>query len=284
MDEIFEFEGFDGPEGSSNSLPLTESPSRLGILDRLKIASVVAKYELSRTTPPPTVIEIIGEKGTSIVVKDLYDSAAGITYFVIYRNADNTHSPMIKVPQDKFRSVYFEDLYDCRVFVMTKLVRVFFRECNSCQISLRQPIVGMAEFYKCKDTNINIRIPVDDDSDNPPIPLTRIEDCRDFHIFQSNNDLVYVVKLCESVTGTIICPYSKKREATYNLGKLFWNVEEQNLVCLSRKDGFGIVPMTYNLNNIDQIIFMDPQKESKDDMAIFGTTPTIAKTPFYRNQ
>lgn len=279
MDEIFEFEGFsfDPPK---NVPPILESPPRIGILDRLKIASVVAKYELSRESPPPAVLEIIGEKGTSIVVKDYYDAANGVTYFVIYRNADYANAPMIKVPRDKFRSVYFEDLYDCRVFVMTKLIRVFFRECNSCQISLRQPIVGMAEFYKCRDTNINIRIPVDEDDENPPIPLTRIEDCSNFHIFQSNDDLVYIVKLCESVTGTIICPESKKRESTYDLGKIFWRVEEQNLVCLSRSDGFGTVPMAYNLNNIDQILFIDPQRESQEDIALFGTTPTVANTPF----
>ncbi len=277
MDEIFEFEGFSSD--LENTIPV--SPSRLGILDRLKIASIVAKYELTRQLPPPPVLEIIGEKGTSIVVKDSYDAATGITYFVIYRNTDDTNTPMIKVPRDKFRSVYFEDLYDCRVFVMTKLIRVFFRECNSCQISLRQPIVGMAEFYKCRDTNINIRIPVNDEIDeNPPIPLTRIEDCRNFHIFQSNDDLVYVIKLCESVTGTIICANTKKREATYNLGKLFWNAEEQNLVCLSRIDGFGVVNLEYNLNNIDQIIFIDPQRESSEDVTLFGTTPTIARTPF----
>ncbi len=278
MDGIFEFEGF-SPD-TENVPSNTVSPVRLGILDRLKIASVVAKYELSKQASPPAVLEIIGEKGTSIVVKDHYDSTNGVTYFIIYRNADNMNAPMIKVPLDKFRSVYFGDLYDCRVFVMTKLIRVFFRECNSCQISLRQPIVGMAEFYKCRDTNINIRIPVDEPDDNPPIPLTRIEDCSNFHIFQSNDDLVYVIKLCESVTGTIICPETKKREATYNLGKLFWNAEEQNLVCLSREDGFGVVRLEYNLNNIDQILFIDPQKENQEDTIIFGTTPTIAKTPF----
>jgi hypothetical protein len=278
MDEIFELEGFENPENIQNGY---ESPSRLGILDRLKIASIVAKNDLLRQSPPPTVLEIIGEKGTSIVVRDTYDNTNGITYFVIYRNADDANSPMIKVPRNKFRSVYFENLYDCRVFVMTKLVRVFFRACDSCQISLRQPIVGMAEFYKCQNTNINIRIPVDEEiDDNPPIPLTRIEDCRDFHIFQSNDDLVYMIKLCESVTGTIICANTKVREATYNLGKLFWNVEEQNLVCLSRKDGFGVVRLEYNLNNIDQILFIDPQRESQEDMELFGTTPVIAKTPF----
>jgi hypothetical protein len=214
------------------------------------------------------------------VVKDCYDSTTGITYFIIYRNADSTHAPMIKVPRDKFRSVYFGDLYDCRVFVLSKLIRVFFRECNSCQISLRQPIVGMAEFYKCRDTNINIRIPnLEEFEENPPIPLTRIEDCRNFHIYQSVDDLVYVVKLCEKVTGTIIDPSTGKREATYNLGKLFWNEEEQNLICLSRTDGFGTVPMTYNLNNIDQIVFIDPLNDPSEDI-IFGTTPTIAKTPF----
>ncbi|GAG48874.1 unnamed protein product, partial [marine sediment metagenome] len=90
MDGIFEFEGFSPEENVPSN---TESPSRLGILDRLKIASVVAKYELSRQTSPPAVLEIIGEKGTSIVVKDHYDSTNGITYFIIYRNADVTNAP-----------------------------------------------------------------------------------------------------------------------------------------------------------------------------------------------
>lgn len=222
---------------------------QLNISDRLKIASLSAKNELLNKEPPPSTLEIIGEENTSITIKDKVEN--GVLYFVIRRGTDG-NSPIIKVRNDKFRSVYFEDLFDCRVFVMTKLVRVFFKECQSCQISIRQPVVGMVEFFKCTDTNVNIR--VTSSHDLSPIPLTRLENCQNFHIFQSNNELIYIVKLCENVTGTIVNFETNAREITYNLGKLFWNEEEQNIVCLSREEGFEMIPLEYYLNDIEHMI------------------------------
>ena len=127
-----------------------------------------------------------------------------------------------------------------------------FHGCSGCQISLRAPIVGMAEFFHCKLTNINIRIPDGD------IPVTRIESCKDLHIFQSNEWLVYLIYMSVDVCGTIVDQFSGARQSAYELGKLFWKDQCQTFICLSRMEGFAAIPMEYVLNDLAHHIIVKP--------------------------
>ncbi len=258
---------------------------------RLKQAATIARQELATKGLPPLVIKIENENDVCIVITEC-ESKGGDKYFIIYKNANSKNSPLIKVPVNKYRYVYFKGLIECRVFVVTKLIRLMFQECKNCQICLRSPVIGMVEFYKCKNTNAHIRIPILQSKNGkkdktPPIPITRIEECQHFNIFQSNDELVYLIKLCDKIEGIIIDPITKERQSRYNLGKLFWSHQEQTLICLSRDQGFASAPMKYALNNISQhIIVKGPNTSDLDDgldPSILGTTPPVAKSYLNKN-
>lgn len=271
-----------GPKPDPNTINIPDDISR-----SLKEAALRLKKEMEDVKPPHPVIEIKGETGRCIVVKELIDQE-NEAYLVICRNSD----PLFKVKKSVFRHVQFTSLTDCRVFVLAKMVRVFFMRCEGCQFSIRSPLIGPLEFYKCKNSHLNIRIPetlVDREaaSWSHPIPLVMVEDCPQFHIYQSNRELVYVIKLCESVTGNIIDPKTKERKASYRLGKIFWGEQERTLVLLSRSQGFASVPDTYALNNMAHHLMVRPLGSDSDDSDtdvrvedLFGTTPPVAKSGF----
>ncbi len=293
-----------GPKPDPNTVDIPNNISR-----SLKEAALRLKKEMEYVEPPRPVIEIKGETGQCIVVKELEDPAGSKTYLVIYRNSDSTGDFLYKVEKSLFRHVQFTSLSDCRVFVLAKMVRVFFMRCEGCQFSIRSPLIGPLEFYKCKNSHLSIRIPEalfcsaasqrDCGAESQscgaasqrdcvhPIPLVMVEDCPQFNIYQSNRELVYVIKLCESVTGNIIDPKTKERKATYRLGKIFWGEQERTLVLLSRSQGFASVPDTYALNNMAHHLMIRPLglEDSDSDPEIkvedlFGTTPPAAKSGF----
>lgn len=251
--------------------------------ERLETAAQLAANALAhRISDVPETIVISKEKHCSILIDERLDESTGITYFVVYCDA----VLRIKVPKEKFRYVYFEDLLDCRVFIKCKLLRIMFKNVSNSQISLRAPVIGIVEFYRCNSSNLSIRIPVLINDGNPPIPVTTIEDCREFNIFQSVDTLVYLVKLCNDVSGTIVDYSSGARIIRYDLGKLFWELQERTLVCLSRSEGFAAVPMQYALNDLEHHVIIRSREEEQemeiDEMetvadvnTLFGTTPPV---------
>jgi hypothetical protein len=216
---------------------------------RLKEAAALAIRDLTSSEGENIIlstIEILNHKNTSITIDEITDSNDSTKkYLVVYSGTDQL---LFKDEINKLRYIYLSNLYDCRVFVKCKLLRIMFHKCNKCQISLRASVVGMAEFFDCWLTNINIRIL------NGDIPLTRIESCKDIHIFQSNSYLVYLVYTSVDVTGTIVDQNSGARQTDYELGKLFWDEQGQIFICLSREEGFAMTPMKYILNDISHNI------------------------------
>ncbi len=272
---------------------------KLEILNRLKIASMVAKLELTnKAHSVPHVLEIKNESNTCIVVKEYIYPGSDDVYFLIYKNADSEDSPIIKIPKNKLQSIYFSNLHDCRVFIRCKIVRVFFHKCTSSQIALRCPVVGMAEFYECKNISLQIRLPEcpidhprsmklgfnnDNNKDSTQLPLlTRVENCDKFDIFQSNESLIYIIKGCKNISGTIIDYNTKERLDKYNLSDNMWNYGVQRIICLSRDNGFGAASMEYNLNNIEQLMYLEPKNTPVDnnDLMMLGTTPPVS-TPMF---
>ncbi len=244
--------------------------------ERLVEAAIFAKEKIRNEEIEDIMpaIEIKNESDCSIIIQNSVDEQRGKEYFFIYRNS----SPLIGLPKNKYRRIYFCNLRNCRIFVKCKLAWIMFKNCVDCHISLKSSIIGMAEFFKCTNTNINIRIPAED---NPPRFITRIEECKDFNIYQNNDSLVYIVKLSVNITGTITDPQTNERQSNYNLGKLVWDTQEQNLFCLSRAEGFAMVPIQYALNNLSHhIMTKTPEEsdivdESTIDLSIFGSTPPI---------
>ncbi len=261
--------------------------------ERLATAAKLAENQLiSKASDIPETIVISNETRRSIIVDEvsIRDGGTEKTYFVVYCGPPGvTAEQRIKVPNEKFRHIYFENLVDCRIFVKCKLLRIMFKNVSNSQISIRSPVIGLAEFYKCDSSNLFIRIPshVNVDDINPPIPVTTIENCKQFSIFQSVDTLVYLVKLCIDVSGTIVDLSSGARIANYNLGKMFWNENERMLVCLSKSEGFAAVPMQYVLNDLEQHVIIRPPESEIDERdkpqslpptdvnSLFGTTPPV---------
>lgn len=233
------------------------------------------QIENSELEPPHPVIEIAKKKKKCIVVKEiLHDSEK---YLVIYHNSED--EPMFKERTSKFHHVQFSFLEDCRVFILSKLVRVFFMRCKNCQVSIRSPLIESLEFFECKNSQLNVRLP---ESSTPQIPLILIENCPNFDIYQSNKELVYIIKLSHSVTGNIIDPKTKERLARYNLGKTIWDEQERMFVLLSREQGFSAVPDLYSLHSLNHHLLirsLEPEDVvfQEDVNALFGTTPPVAK-------
>lgn len=272
--------GFDGMNVDEGIFEMDGEPRNVEVLDnisfRLKEAANVAIRELESIRAIPSTIEILNQKNTSIVIDEISDSRdPSKKYIVVYGGGQSSAEPLFRDEVGKLRYVYLRNLSDCRVFVKCKLLRIMFHECNKCQVSLRAPVVGMADFFHCKLTNINIRIPDGD------IPVTRIESCKDLHIFQSNECLVYLIYMSIDVSGTIIEHSSGARQSNYELGKLFWEDQCQTFICLSRSEGFAAAPMEYVLNDlVHHIIVRPPENKvtvgvSHSREELFGTTPPV---------
>jgi hypothetical protein len=241
----------------------------------LETATKAAKKSLAHKLLQPA-IEIVNESYCSIVVKDYIDDDYR-TYFLIYRLIDdNEATTMLKIPHTTYRYIYFYNCVNCKIFIKNKLLRVMFHRCQNCYVALRCPIIGMAEFYKCDTVKINICVEINKHSqqDCSPIPITRIEDCDGIKIFQSNDSLIYLVKMACNVSVTVIHPVTEKNH--YDIGKTIWGLQEQILFCVTTRNVLA-TPIDYQLNTINHHII---QKESSptDDAnqeQEYGTPPII---------
>lgn len=269
----------------------------------LKKAALFAKNEIkeNKVNRSPA-IEIGGESNCSIVIDIVKRTGTDEELFLIYRHSESKLLPLYRVPVGKYRFVYIHDLVDCRIFVKCKLLKLMFQNCKKTQISIRTPIIGGIELFQCKHTNISIRIPSNnatssmegsifnegydlknkkikeyDKNVTLPVPLIRLENCRELKIFQSNESLVYIIKCCIGVSGTIVDQDTGERLSRYDLGKLIWSEQQQNLICLSKNNGFASVSMKYALNDIGHHLHIKPP--NKYDKYVSGSTPVFSKTP-----
>lgn len=253
------------------------------LTQRLKAAAEFAANEANSQGSTSLAVFISDLNECSIVVDEVSSLKSSLDrdYFIIYKTYKGDPVPLFKAPIGKYRYVYFRNVNNSRIFVKTKLLKVFFHDCTSTQISLRKPVIGAVEFFRCKSVNLSVRIDEED-----PIPLTRLEECKDFHILQSTECLEYIVKSCVDVSGTIVDRITGKRGTRYELGKIFWDEQEQVLICLSRRDGFAAASYTYALNDLSQHIIAlppGPSEESRNSSTpspspsetVFGTTPPM---------
>ena len=251
----------------------------INLQERLNRAALYAKMSLESSPDINPAVVISDESRCSIVINEVEDERTGEEYFVIHRGNNGSSrlsSSLVRIPKERYKYVYLSGLRECRVFVKCKLLRIMFDNCESCQISLRSPIIGPAEFFRCKTINLSIRMQPED---IPPIPVTTIENCEQFHIFQSVDTLVYLVKMCIDISGTIVDLHTGERLNKYNLGgKLFWGEQERTCISLSQDEGFAAVQERYILNDMEQHIIIRPPDEdliSSNVTDIFGVTPPV---------
>ena len=243
---------------------------------KLQKAAENASRRLSKKSPPHPILEINDEERISILVCQTQDEE-GNDYFLISCNG----KAKISLPVEKYLHILFRNLRECRIFIKTKTLRLMFINCQGCQISLRAPVIGPAEFFKCSCINLNLRVK----DVITPAPVVCLEECRIISIFQGTGEYIYLIKLCDKITGTIVNPDTGLRIQSYELGKLFWDKIERNLVTLSEEDGFVAALLNYELNNIGHILTRDPlsilsdEENNEDDEnsvdQIFGCTPPL---------
>lgn len=238
---------------------------------RIRTSIHNAKKKLLKVDSQPT-IELIEETETTLVVNEMV-TPSGKEYFVIYRSATNT--PLIKVPKGSYRYVYFGHLKKCRVFVRCKLLRVMFDRCEECTISIRTPIIGLVEVYKSSLINITFRIP--NSLCSSPVPLVVIEGCKDIQLYQSLEELIYLMKESVGVIGYIVDELSGQRLQNYEMGKLFWDPQEQVFITLSKEKGFTITPYELSLTEISHTFMMNNPVSIDTSDDIFGSTPPIGR-------
>ena len=121
--------------------------------------------------------------------------------------------------------------------------------------------------FRCTATNLYIRV----DGVSEPIPITTIESCDNIGIFQSSDQLCYLIKSCCDIRGTLVDVTTGERKESYNLGKMFWDESEQVLICLSQDEGFASSTVNYELNNIGMSIAIR-QSDSFDSVS---STPPV---------
>jgi hypothetical protein len=246
------------------------------IANRLKNAALFAKSGLSQTKDLQSPIIVTDHKLCSIVVNELKKD--DVRYLVVYKNEGGGKSQnLFKEPKDRWRFIFFKNIKQSRIFINCKLLKVMFEECEDCVMSIRAPVIGSCEYLRCKDINLNIRIPDSQNSEeeNLPIPYTRLELCNDFNIMQSPSILIYIVNSSHNITGTIVEHNTGIRRAQHNLGgKLFWDEQEQTIISFSKKEGFASVPYYYALNDISKHIIIKPLEEVGEfENSEIGTTP-----------
>jgi hypothetical protein len=247
--------------------PNIRNVNQISTGSRLLEAVEMAKRKLSEREIAP-IIYISGEENCCIVVQEIIRE--GREYFSIERQSDST--PLFQVLSGKYRYLYFRRLKRCRVYVKCKLLRVFFDMCYDTQISLRAPVVSMVEFLRCSNIAVSIRPEQSDFS----IPLTLLELCRNFRIFQSVESLEYLITSSQDISGIIVNRSTRKKISHYEMGKLLWEEQESILISLSISEGSVSIPFSHSLHDVHQhLISLSPKIEPIPEID-FGATPPSA--------
>jgi len=205
--------------------------------------------------PPPPIIVVSNERRSNIVVDDTAD------HFVIFRRNEEDQ-PIVKVPKDKFRLVLFQSCSGANICIRTKICKVSFHGCADCNVTLKSPMLGPAEFYQCRNLYIYVKVQA----------IVTIENCSRLNVVQVNDEVIYVLKICIDVRAQIVSPETRRVERVFQLGKLIWGEAERQFMSLSRKDGLISVQENYILNDIaTHLLFLPPEEEIPD--VIVGTPP-----------
>jgi len=182
---------------------------------------------------------------------------------VIYHQVsiDNGLEKIYDEPTDKFRAVLFLYCTDCRIFVMSKVLKLTLIQCAQCQISIRGGVIGLVEIFRCIDTNIDIR---------SQFSLLMLELCSNVHMYQRIEELVYGVIGGSNCTIKTVDPENGVRLNSYSVEDLFGDRRFYHLSCT----GMRWVDEPYILNNITLHLMALPP-ESKEDSDPFGKTPPV---------
>lgn len=224
------------------------------IKKKLQDAVALAKKALQ---PPPDIITVNGDPTLSYITVESAKIGDDHFLYVFGSGQDKKRRILFKAPKEKFRTVIFVGLVDCRVFVMEKILKLTFLYCGNCQISIRGGSVGPVEFIKCNSSNIDIR---GDASSGSGIPVIQIDMSNGVHFYQRSEEIVYAVCGCTGITGVIVDAASGLRIKQTPMETSMFG--EQTFLLFSKKEGIVQIQERYVLNNIvHHLMFHDAEEE-----------------------
>lgn len=229
------------------------------IVDRIKAAVKEAKRDLD--APPPVLVVEKQHRKTLIV--NTTDDRLVIYHQIPGKTTGDGLEKVYDEPTDKFRAVLFLYCTDCRIFVMSKVLKLMLMQCRECQVSIRGGVIGLVEIFKCVDSNIDVR---------SGFPLLTLELCSNVHIYQRNTESVYGVIGGLECTINSVDPVSGQRLNRYPVEDLFGS---RRFYHLSHDGGMRWIEEPYILNNIvPHLIALPPEPEPASEQELpFGTTP-----------
>lgn len=252
---------------------------------RLNEAVTYAKEKITKRGVDKEIgIELIGERDCSVVITE-HVTQSNQKFFLVYRNNDTTNLPITKIPKGKYKCIYVRESSGCRFFLKCKILKIMFDSCKDCQISIREPIVGTLELYKCSGVVMSIRTNVE------TFPIVQIEESNSIHIYQSIPEVYYLVKLSVDVVGCIVDQKTGERLKLHDMGKIIWDQTERVFVLLSETEGFVTTELDYNLNEISHTFMIDPTlrmgnpiPDESSDQFFGGYDHNLGSTPPIQNR
>lgn len=227
----------------------------------------------------PLIIEKESNKTILITTKNVAtdEDNHALKHLVIKISDNETDCITIKIitiAHNRYHHLHFINLNNCRVYIISKLVKAYFYDCMHSQVSIRKSMIGGLEFFRCEHIKVSIKIP--EDSSENPIPITRIEACQNFRIYQQlTQGLLYLIKMAVDIRCIIIKPENDFVLKDCNMGKIIWNPHEQIFVYMSiLQSECNTFSSHYILNDISHNIIQD-EDDCQSHNAIFGSTPPV---------
>ena len=228
------------------------------IVDRIKAAVEEAKRDLEA---PPSVLVVEKQQHKTLIV-NIIDSRL-VIYHQIPGAVSDGLEKIFDEPTDKFRAVLFLYCTGCRIFVMSKVLKLMLMQCSECLVSIRGGVIGLVELFRCVNSSVDVR---------SGFPLLTIELCSNVHIYQRNPESVYGVIGGIECTINSVDPGTGQRLNSYPVEDMFGG---RRFYHLSHDTGVRWIEEPYILNNVvPHLIALPPEPVQEQEQELpFGTTP-----------
>ncbi len=235
--------------------PNGEVTADYSVMDRIRAAAEEAKKDLAA---PPAVLVVEKLSGKTLIVNIVDDRL--VIYHQVPGQMNDGLEKLYDEPTNKYRSVLFLYCKECRIFVMSKVLKLTIIQCNECQLSIRGGVIGLVELFRCTNTNVDIR---------STFPLLTSELCSNVHMYQRMDESVYGIIGGSECTINKVDPNTGQRLESYSVEDLFGSRRFYHL----SSTGMQWIEEPYILNSITPHLMALPPDEGTDPELPFGQTP-----------
>jgi hypothetical protein len=253
VDDIFHMD-----DEKSNTYPTPNGEVKVDytVVERIRAAAEEAKKDLAA---PPAVM-VVEKQFRKTLIVNIVDNRLVIYHQSPGQLGNNGLEKLYDEPTDKFRSVLFLYCKDCRIFVMSKVLKLAVIQCDQCQISVRGGVIGPVELFRCVDTNVDIR---------SAFPVLTSELCKNVHMYQRQEQSIYGIIGGSNCTINKVDPITGQRLASYPVDDLFGSRRFYHLAGTE----MHYVAEEYLLNNIETHLMALPPETNTEEEPPFGQTP-----------